>query len=453
MATIRLPASGWRPRDYQMPAWQAWERGCKRQLLFWHRRAGKDDINLHQHAVGAHLRVGTYWHMLPEYAQARKAIWNAVNPHTGKRRIDEAFPGELIANRNEQEMFIRFKNGSTWQVVGSDNFNSLVGTPPVGITFSEWALANPTAWAYLSPILAENGGWASFITTPRGNNHAKKMLDAMKGREGWFCQVLGADQTGAISPESIEEQRETYKALFGEEVADLLIEQEFYCSFAGAMVGSYYGTLIDRAEKEGRVGEYSRVDGLPVHTAWDLGVGDDNVLWCFQVHDGAPRIIDYYASNGVGAEHYVEWLEQRDYRGFDFMPHDIKVMEWGTGRTRVETVQAMGRKVRRVPNVSLEDGIQAVRKTLPLVRFNSAPCEHGIDALRAYRREWDDDHKVFRQRPVHDWASHPADGFRYLALAWQAEVKPVAAPKPKVLPGQVFLPGPPRPSSGVKIRI
>jgi hypothetical protein len=450
---IRLPANDWRPRDYQMPAWSSWEQGCKRQLLFWHRRAGKDELNLHQHAIAAHTRVGTYWHMLPEYSQARKAIWNAVNPHSGRRRIDEAFPPELIENRNDNEMFIRFKSGSTWQVVGSDNFNNLVGTPPVGLTFSEWALANPTAWAYLSPILAENGGWASFITTPRGNNHAKKMYDAMKGREGWFCEVLGADVTGAISEEAIEEQRTTYKALFGAEVADLLIDQEFYCSFAGAMVGSYFGSLIDKAEREGRIGEVGLVDRLPVHTAWDLGVGDDTAIWCFQAVEGRIRLVDYYASNGVGAEHYVEWLRQRGYAGFDYLPHDAKVTEWGSGRTRVETLQAMGRKVRKVPAVSFQDGINAVRLTLPLCEFDAKRCEAGIDALRSYRREWDDDNKVFKDRPLHDWTSHPADAFRYLALSWRAEVKPQPAPQLWKPRNGVLLPGIPKPKSSLRIRI
>lgn len=453
MPDIELPANGWRPREYQQPAWKAWRNGCKRQLLFWHRRAGKDELNLQQHAIGAHLRVGTYWHMLPEYEQARKAIWNAVNPHTGKRRIDEAFPPELIENRNDHEMFIRFKIGSTFQVIGSDNFNSLVGTPPIGITFSEWALANPTAWAYLSPILAENGGWASFITTPRGNNHAKKMYDAMKGNPSWFCQVLGVDQTKAITKTAIEEQRETYKALFGQEVADLLIEQEFYCSFAGAMVGAYYGTLIDKAEKEGRIGEYPQLANLPVHTAWDLGVGDDTALWCFQIVRGAPRIIDTYAMNGVGADHYIEWLKRKGYHGFDFVPHDAKVQEWGTGRTRIETLTTAGRKVRRVPMVSLEDGINAVRKTLPICTFNAPTSGDGVDALRSYRREWDDELKVFRQRPLHDWTSHYADSFRYLSLAWRAEVSPQEKPKPKPQPGQVLLQGAPQPKSGIRIRI
>jgi hypothetical protein len=168
----------------------------------WHRRAGKDEIALHEAAVAAHHRPATYWHMLPEYAQARKAIWNAVNPHTGKRRIDEAFPMELRANTNDHEMFIRFKSGATWQVVGSDRYNAAVGTPPAGIVFSEWALSNPAAWGYLAPILLENRGWARFITTPRGRNHVKKLLDMARGNPAWFAQVLTITDTGAVSLEA-----------------------------------------------------------------------------------------------------------------------------------------------------------------------------------------------------------------------------------------------------------
>ena len=207
----------WLPRIYQRPAWAAWQRrGIKRSLLIWHRRAGKDELALHKAAAAAHLRTATYWHALPEYAQARKAIWNAINPHTGRRRIDEAFPHELRASVNDQEMFIRFNSGSTWQVVGCDRYDSLVGTPPAGGVFSEWALANPAAWGYLAPILAENGGWADFITTPRGRNHVKSMLDMARGDPGWFTQVLTVDDTGAISRHAVEQQRKEYHSLFGE---------------------------------------------------------------------------------------------------------------------------------------------------------------------------------------------------------------------------------------------
>jgi hypothetical protein len=154
---IELPA-GWAPRGYQKKLWQYLEHGGKRADVAAHRRWGKDDIALNRAACAAFERVGTYWHMLPEAAQARKAIWDAINPHTGRRRIDEAFPKELRANTREQDMLIRFVNGSTWQVLGSDNYDSLVGSPPVGVVFSEWALAKPDAWTYTRPILAENGG-------------------------------------------------------------------------------------------------------------------------------------------------------------------------------------------------------------------------------------------------------------------------------------------------------
>jgi phage terminase large subunit len=147
MPTIRLPHN-WNPRPYQLPSWRAWEKGCKREILIWHRRAGKDDVQLNKTAVAAHERIGNYWHCLPMYEQAKKAIWEAVNPNTGKRRIDEAFPLEIRKRTDNSSMVIEFKSGSIWRVVGSDNPNSLVGAPPIAITFSEWALSNPSAWAY-----------------------------------------------------------------------------------------------------------------------------------------------------------------------------------------------------------------------------------------------------------------------------------------------------------------
>ena len=157
-ATIRLP-NGWRPRDYQRPLWSYLRGGGLRADMAWHRRSGKDDVSLHWAAIASAKRVGNFWHMLPEANQARKAIWEAVNPHTGKKRIDEAFPKALRASTRDTDMRIEFKNGSTWQVVGSDNYDSLVGTTPIGVVFSEWSLAKPDAWTYLRPILAENGGW------------------------------------------------------------------------------------------------------------------------------------------------------------------------------------------------------------------------------------------------------------------------------------------------------
>lgn len=377
--------------------------------------------------------------MLPEYAQARKAIWNAVNPHTGKRRIDEAFPLALRENTNDHEMFIRFKCGSTWQVVGSDRYDAAVGTPPAGIVFSEWALSNPAAWGYLAPILLENGGWADFITTPRGRNHVKTMLDRFKSSPQWFTQVLTVNDTQAVTLEAVEEQRAEYHALFGVDAGDALIEQEYYCSFEAAIMGSYWGRELLDAESSGRICEVAHDLLLPVHTAWDLGVGDSTAIWFFQVHGPEVRIIDHYEAHGYAVDHYVEVLNNKPYRyGNDYVPHDARVKEWtnagpgGKAKTRIETMIELKRKPVLVPAHKLEDGINAARRTLGRCRFDAMNCEHGLEALRQYKREWDEDLRVFKNKPLHDWTSHTADAFRYLAMAWQmlaGEKPPAPAPK------------------------
>src|SRR5262245_46285254 len=250
MARIRLP-NNWQPRLCQFALWDHLQNGGRRAVEVAHRRWGNDDDVLHWTALAAHQRLGNYWHLLPQKEQARKALWTAVNPHSGQRRIDEAFPPAIRENTNDNEMFIRFKNGSTWQVLGSDNYAAMVGTPPVGIVFSEWARADPAAWAYLAPILLENGGWAVFITTPLGSNHAKDTLDLARKSPGWFSEVQTIDDSKAISREAVEEQRLEYHSIYGEDAGDGLIEQEFWCSFSAAVLGSYYGKLIAQAEKEG----------------------------------------------------------------------------------------------------------------------------------------------------------------------------------------------------------
>lgn len=404
----------------------------------WHRRAGKDDYELHKTAVAAHpapsggsvnQRVANYWHCLPQYTQARKAIWEAVNPKTGRKRIDEAFPKELRSRTDNQAMTIEFKIGSVWRVVGSDNPDSLVGAPPFGIVFSEWALSNPSAWAYLAPILLENGGWASFITTSRGRNHAYTMHKMAQSNPHWFAQTLTVDDTKALSHAAVEEARTEYHSLFGRDAGDALIEQEYYCSFEAAILGSYWGREMVDAEKEGRVRSVPHDDAIVVNTAWDLGVGDDTVIWLFQMPgQGQINVIDYIADQGKWAGHYVELLEakakQHGYRwGHDYLPHDAKARVWtqkgpnGEAKTRIQTLMELGRKPRIVADHTIEDGINAARRVLRRCHFDAANCEHGLECLRQYKREWDDDKKAFKDKPLHDWTSHAADAMRYLAMA------------------------------------
>lgn len=416
-----------RVRAYQRAFHEAWVSGQKKRLIeIAHRRWGKDEIALNATRDLALRRPASYWHCLPEYAQARKAIWAAVNPHSGKRRIDEAFPEAIRESTNEQEMFIKLRNGATWQIVGSDRYNALVGAGVAGVVFSEWALANPSAWGYIRPMVEENGGWAAFITTPRGNNHAKAMLDMAKGNSAWFAEVSDVLATGALSQEQLDEALAEYQALYGIDFGRAMWEQEYLCSFSGAMVGAYWGAEVNKAEREGRIREFEIDEAYPVHTAWDLGKAVNNPIWCFQVIGGSPRIVDFYQPESEDLADWVKWLDDRGYDGTDYVPHDIIATEWGSKRTRLETLQALGRRPKRLPMVSVADGLQAGRSTINAALFrNTERVNAGIEGLRNYRRDYDDERKTFRETPVKDWAEHIGSAFRYLGLAWK-EVVPKA---------------------------
>lgn len=420
---IRLP-NHWKARDYQKPLWRYLNNGGKRAVEVAHRRWGKDDVALNWTAVAAHERVGTYWHMLPEAAQARKAIWEAVNPHTGLRRIDEAFPHALRATTREQEMFIRFKNGSTWQVVGSDNFNSLVGSPPVGLVLSEYALANPAAWSYLRPILLENGGWALFIYTPRGNNHGRTLLESAQQSPGWFHDVSPVSITGAIPQEALDEELREMMRENGPDQGRALFKQEWECSFDAAVVGSYYVGEIDQAERDGRITSVPYDPALPVYTYWDLGIDDAMAVWFCQ---------------DVGAEihaiEYEEWTQQpltavakevlaRPYvYGAHVMPHDIRAREISTGRTREEVARAILGRIEVAPMLDVADGINAVRTIFPRCYFDKVKCAKGLEALRNYRKRYDEKRRTFENHPHHDWASHGADAWRQKAVTYREVIR------------------------------
>ncbi len=439
MARIELPAYGWRPRTYQTNAWAALERGVKRLALAWHRRAGKDDVCLHWAATAAMERVGPYWHMLPMASQARKAIWDAVNPKTGRRRIDDAFPPELRESTRENDMFIRFKNGSTWQVVGSDNYNALVGSPPVGIVFSEYALADPSAWALLRPILAENGGWALFISTTRGRNHFTKLVEYAKTADDWYGETLTVEDTGALSMEAIATERRELTAERGPEEADAIIAQEYYCDADASIPGAYYGSLMSKATKEERIGIFPWLPNEPVGSAWDLGSGDSTVVWLYQQPaSGRVRIIDVISGSGVGVDWYIRKMKDRPYDYADHIwPHDgghKNIRDIG-GDTLKVTAQKLGLKPLRIltNNLSVQNGISAVRQMLPLCEFNTDPIpfseesmeearqrmSRAIDALKQYRRLFDEKLQRFSDTPLHDWASDFGDSFRYLAVGRQ----------------------------------
>lgn len=378
--------------------------------------------------------------MLPKANQARRAIWEAVNPHTGLRRIDEAFPAAIRETTREQEMMIRFKNGSTWQVVGSDNYDALVGAPPIGIVFSEFSLADPYAWDYLRPILAENGGWALFIYTPRGKNHGYLLHKMAAKNPDWFCQLLNANDTHAISADAIESERAAG-------MSEDMIQQEFYCSFEAANPGAYFGQQMAAAWKQGRITSVPVEPGMDCETAWDLGMNDSMSIWIFQFAARELRVVGYYENNGEGLAHYANWLKDwaqaRQVRfSRHIMPHDIEVREIGTGKSRKEVAMGMGLSpIHVAPMLSVEDGIEAVRRLLPRCYFDERACERGISALTEYAKDWDEKHKVFKQSPRHDWASHGADAFRAAAVVLRDKAfapAPAGTIIPKHEPWRVF---------------
>lgn len=432
---IRLP-NNWIPRAYQRPAWDYLEKGGRHAELVWHRRSGKDEIALHRTACAAFERVANYWHMLPEAAQARKAIWKAVNPHTGKKRIDEAFPLELRSATNDTEMLITFKNGSTWQVVGSDNFNSLVGSTPAGIVYSEWALADPNARAYLRPIIDENKGWQLFITTARGRNHAHKTFVGAQKDPDAFAQILDASQTGLFTDEQLESIRQSYIDDFGEEYGVAKYEQEYLCSFDAANLGAILARSLSTAERENRVGPHVQYDpaGAPIEISADIGRRDTATWWFWQPVIGGFDIVDYDGGFGLDADEWCDRLEEklRGYKlGMIWLPHDAQSKTFAAKHSAEEIFQKrFGHKhVAITPNSSISDRVNAGRVLIKRIRF-SDKCERGLEGLRAWSYEYNEQNKAFSQVPKHDWASHDGDGFTYGCLIMQQTRMP---PEQKII--------------------
>jgi phage terminase large subunit len=405
----------WKARDYQKPLLTYLEGGGLRADVVAHRRWGKDEVALAWAAGQAIEKKGTYWHLLPEASQGRKAIWDAVNPHTGRRRIDEAFPKSMRTRTRDAEMMIHLKEGSTWQVVGSDNFNSLMGSPPIGVVFSEWALAKPEAWSFIRPILAENGGWALFLWTPRGRSHATRAFDSRSRDPEWFTLKSPATDTDVFTPEQLARERaEMIAELGSEEEGHARYASEYLVDFDAAAPGAYYASLLSEAERDGRIGRVPFDPALKVDTAWDLGIDDYTAVWFFQQAGREVRAIDYFETSGQGLPAIVrEALTGKPYvYGTHHLPHDVMVREIGAaGRSRFETLGGLG-----VSPISVgaamdpEERINAGRLMIPMTWFDAGKCAGGLERLRGYRKRWNRATRSYGG-PMHDEASHGADAF------------------------------------------
>ena len=359
------------------------------------------------------MRPGIYWHLFPSYAQGRKAIWEGRD-NEGHGFLD-AFPEGSWFRKRDDEMSLWLHGGSIYQVIGCDQIDRLVGANPVGCVFSEYSLQNPAAWQLIRPILANNNGWAIFAYTPRGRNHGYKLLQMAEESDRWFSQVLTVDDTNVVSDEIIESEKE--------EMPKELFEQEYYCSFDAPLVGAYYGELLSEANKEGRISKVPWVPEKPVVTGWDLGMSDSTSIWFAQRVGSEVRLIDYYESSGQGLEHYAKVIRDKPYVYEEHLvPHDAQVRELGTGKSRMETAMSLGLRMRVVPKLSLEDGIQATRLLLRNVWLDESNCARGFQALREYVKAPIENERgpngevLYRDRPKHNWASHAADALRTLAV-------------------------------------
>lgn len=408
----KIHLNRFKPRSFQLPILDAIEnKGYKRVIAIMPRRSGKD-ITAWNLCIRAALRKPcVVFYIFPSYAMAKKVIWDSLLT-TGERFLD-FIPPALIESINSQEMKIRLKNESLIQLVGSDNYDTLRGTNPQFVVFSEYAYQDERAYTLiLRPILAANQGVALFVSTPQGKNHFYSLFEMAKQSSDWFAYFLTLDDTQHIPIQEIE--RDRAEGLISED----MIQQEYYCSFTLGVEGSYYSKYISNMKLKGQIGLVPWESAFKVNTAWDIGVRDSTSIIFFSIIGQTIRIIDCYEKSKEGLEHYIAVLKNKPYiYGKHFAPHDIAVQEWGSGITRIEKAKNLGLTFTVADNISIVDGIEAVRSTFSKLWIDEKNCAPLIKALENYRQEYDSKKRVYKAKPLHDWSSHFADCMRYLCIS------------------------------------
>ena len=417
---IQIPHN-FNPYQYQYSAYNARADGFDRGFFVWHRRAGKDKVFINVLARESVRRVGTYFYILPFYKQARMIIWEGTD-NEGFRFI-EHIPADLVKRKENQQMVLELKTGSVVRFLGSDNIDSIVGTNPVGVLFSEYTLHKPQAWNYLRPILAQNNGWAFFNGTFRGRNHGYRLFQSAQKNPNWITQVLTVDDTEdhqgrrIVTLEAIQQERDSG-------MPEELIEQEFYCSPDAGLVGSYYSDILKKLANTSppQITQLRYDSALPVCTAWDLGINDYMFIWFFQQHHEDIRVINCYRNRNKPIGHYLGYCTDL-YYNYDYhvFPHDVMVRNKETGKALANTIRKHRafKKLVVVPKLGNLDSVtwvNQVRKVLMQCSFDEVNCAIGLECLRNYHRQFDEKNNVFRNLPVHDENSDGADAFRALAF-------------------------------------
>ncbi len=354
---------------------------------------------------------GRYAYIAPFYRQAKSIAWDYLLKFSEPVRV----------NANASELWVELLNGARIRLFGADNPDSLRGLYLDGVILDEYADMRPRVWGeIIRPLLADREGWAVFIGTPKGHNGFYEIWRTAQASDSWYAASVKASLSGILPASELSDAKQG--------MTEDQYEQEFECSFEAAILGAYYGKELRQCEQAGRVTSVEYDPNIPVYTAWDLGYHDDTAIWFYQVTHTEIHCIDYYAASGLSIEDYAKAVNTRGYRyEKHWLPHDARAKTLASGGRSIieQLIPLLGGagKLAIVPSLSVQDGIQAVRFMMPRVWFDRENCGDAVEILKQYQREYDEDKKVFREKPRHDSSSHCADAFRMLALSWK-ENKP-----------------------------
>lgn len=393
--------TGYRPREPQKLIHQM-VKDNRFTVVVAHRRMGKTVSAINQLIHSSLLcdkPSPRFAYIAPTYSQCKRIAWDYLLQYTRP----------LGAIANVAELRVDFM-GRRISLYGADNPDSLRGIYLDGVVLDEIGDMNPSIFSdVVRPALADRLGYAMFIGTPKGNNHFKDLRDrADKSSDGWKLLEFKASETKLLDAGELSSAKN--------EMGEDKYNQEFECSFHAAVEGSYYGKIINDLEQQQRITTIPREELSKTFCAWDLGMSDSTAIWVAQVVGKEIRLVDYYENHGQGLDTYVSYIRDNGWsHATQLLPHDVVVRELGTGKSRREVLEAAGLEITVVPKLSVQDGIQAVRQMLPRCWFDK-DVKQGLDALRNYRRNYDEKRNVFYDSPLHDWCSHAADAFRYLAV-------------------------------------
>lgn len=409
-------SNGWIPRPYQARARRKLQQGINYHFLGWHRRAGKDTFSLNIADEMRRSRIGTYWHLFPLHTQAKKAIWYGINK-AGQRHIDQAFPvDDRAATRGGNDLMIEFKNGSIWQMCGSDRYDSLVGSNPVGVFFSEWALCDPRAWTYIRPIIRENGGFVCFITTFRGRNHAYRMAQKMKLNPEWHVDIrtvndtTNVDGSPVLTPEDIQAERDA-------DMSEAMIRQEYYCDPMAAVEGAIYGRQFESIMENRRAGAFAHEPSLPVTASWSLEFDDQYTVLFWQNTGNESRLV---GSQSMPFASLSESLDSID----GAFPWQARTHIVPPNTSSDVLALFEGRELMVEPAPDLDAVSMLTRERLGLTMIDNIPRdwtdgepnnEHVVDALNGYAYG-KNANGSWSLRPANTWEKHYARSLEVYAL-------------------------------------